>query len=175
VIYVSAAGGSEARSSRPLRFGLVNTLADQSKSTSCLLTQLFAALIKQQTGVDAEVAVAGDVFDLSGLLESKKYQMDFFYGVASSLPGRNTYPGLRPLVTVSKYHAWYARLVAAKGSAAADFAAAAVSVSPLFFPLPVYNTQYTAEPRSNKLLMDTDAQSSTTSSAAWRLCVVASP
>jgi len=122
VIYVSAAGGSEAKSSRPLHFGLVNTLADQSKSTSRLLTQLFAALIKQQTGVDAEVAVAGDVFDLSGLLESKKYQLGFFYGVEFAW-AEHEYPGLRPLVTLSKYHAWHARLVVPKGSAAEDFAA----------------------------------------------------
>jgi ABC-type phosphate/phosphonate transport system substrate-binding protein len=118
----SAADDSPPRSSRPLQFGLVKTLTDQSNAASKVLTQLFAALIKQQTGVDAEVAVAGDAFDVGGSLHNKKYQLGFLYGVEFAW-AEHEYPDLRPLVTISKYHAWHARLVVAKGNAAADFAA----------------------------------------------------
>jgi ABC-type phosphate/phosphonate transport system substrate-binding protein len=122
---LSMSSGSEtgARPAQPIQIGLVKTLADQSTSARRLVTHLFGALVKQQTGVDARVTIAGDAFDLGRRLEEKKYQLGFFYGVEFAW-AQQEYHDLRPLVTViSKYHAWHARLVVSKDNEAADLAA----------------------------------------------------
>jgi ABC-type phosphate/phosphonate transport system substrate-binding protein len=110
-------------SAEPIQMGLVKTLADESKAASLLVTHLFAALIKQETGVDGRVTFAGDAFQLGGLLEEKTYHLGFFYGVEFAW-AQQEYHRLRPLVTViSKYHKWHARLVVSKDNKAADVAA----------------------------------------------------
>jgi ABC-type phosphate/phosphonate transport system substrate-binding protein len=117
-----SAGDETGGPAQPIQIGIVKTVADQSKSVGRLVAHFFAALVKQQTGVGAQVTIAGDAFHLGGLLEEKKQQLGFFYGVEFAW-AQQEYPDLRPLVTViSRYHVWHARLVVSKENKA-DLAA----------------------------------------------------
>jgi ABC-type phosphate/phosphonate transport system substrate-binding protein len=84
------------------------------------MTDIFGSLVKEETGVNARVSLAGDAFRLGRLLEDKKYQLGFFYGVEYAW-AKEKYRDLQPLVIViSKYHAWHARLLVRKDSQASD-------------------------------------------------------
>ena len=100
---------------KPIEFGVVKSLAhDQPKA----LEYGLGSFLKNQTGVDSRVSVAGDALQLGKLMKENRYQLGFFHGIEFAW-AQKKYPDLRPLVmVVSKYRQWHALVIVKKNSAA---------------------------------------------------------
>src|SRR5262249_18442274 len=100
---------------KPIELGVVKSLAhDQSKA----LESSLGSFLKNQTGVDSRVRVAGDALQLGKLMKENRYQFGFFHGIEFAW-AQTKYPDLRPLVmVVSKYRQWHALVIVKKNSAA---------------------------------------------------------
>jgi len=115
---------ADEQPSERVHIGMVQTLfADQPKAIMHFLVGRFGAFVKEQTGVDSQVSMAGDPLALGKLLHEYKEQLGFFYGIEFAR-AQQKYPDLRPLtLVISKYKRWHAKLVVAKDNPVGSIAA----------------------------------------------------
>jgi ABC-type phosphate/phosphonate transport system substrate-binding protein len=112
-----------ADTSGPVKIGMVQTLfADIPQSLVNVLARPFGSLMKEQTGVDGQLIIAGDAFHVGKLLHENQYQLGIFQGIEFAW-AQQKFPDLRPLmIAVSKHHHLRAKLVVDKDGNISSFA-----------------------------------------------------
>jgi ABC-type phosphate/phosphonate transport system substrate-binding protein len=109
---------------RTVQIGMVQSLfVDIPRPLVNVLALPFANLMKEQTGVDGQLVIAGDAFHVGKLLHEDKYQVGIFQGIEFAW-ARTKYADLQPLmIAVGKHQTLRATLVANQENTAGGFVA----------------------------------------------------
>ena len=107
----------------PVQIGMVQTLFNdipQTLVTFCAAP--FSSLLKEQTGVDGNLTIAGDGLTVGKLLHENKYHLGIFQGIEFAW-AQHKYPDLKPLMIAVSYHpVLHANLVVKADNPATGFA-----------------------------------------------------
>jgi ABC-type phosphate/phosphonate transport system substrate-binding protein len=114
---------SAQTSSQPVQIGMVQTLfTDVPTPVIGLLMPPFRELMRQFTGLDGQIQVGGDCYDIAKKLDESKIQLGVFHGVEFAW-ARAKFPELRPLlICVNEQRFLRALLVIRKDDPAASAA-----------------------------------------------------
>lgn len=95
---------AERSPSEPVRIGMVSTLFNDIPAALVeFVGEPFKALVKEFTGLDGQLKVGGDTFDVGKQLVDRKLDFAVFHGFEYGW-ARQKYPELRPLtIAVNKY------------------------------------------------------------------------
>lgn len=118
-----AASADEKTPPDTIRIGLVTSLfRDVPAPLIELAKQPFRTLMRDQTGLNGEMAVGGDPMTLAKLLQQDKLHLGVFHGVEFAW-AQERYPELRPLViAINRQRVLHANLVVREDSTATTFA-----------------------------------------------------
>jgi ABC-type phosphate/phosphonate transport system substrate-binding protein len=107
----------------PVQIGMVQTLfTDIPQTLVNICAAPFNALLKEQTGVDGNLTIAGDGLTVGKLLHENKYQLGIFQGIEFAW-AQHKYPDLKPLMIAVSYNpVLHANLVVREGNPATGFA-----------------------------------------------------
>lgn len=125
LLFVGAAGflsAQDAKTPEPVHIGMVSSLFnDVPPAFVQLAGGPFRALVKEFTGLDGQLIVGGDTFDVAKKLMEKKLDLAVFHGFEFGWAVQK-YQELRPLtIAVSKHRQVYAYLVVRDDSTARCF------------------------------------------------------
>jgi ABC-type phosphate/phosphonate transport system substrate-binding protein len=114
---------ADAPPAGPVQIGMVQTLFNDIPQTLVnICSAPFGALLKDQTGVDGNLTIAGDGLTVGKLLHENKYQLGIFQGIEFAW-AQHKYPDLKPLMIAVSYHPiLHANLVVREDNPATGFA-----------------------------------------------------
>jgi ABC-type phosphate/phosphonate transport system substrate-binding protein len=121
---VPALAPAQEKSAPPItKIGVPNTLfRDVPAGMIQVLTPSFLSLMRDQTGLEGELVMADDAFDLGRRLNDKEVQVAIFHGFEFAW-AQDKYPELKPLaVAVNRHATQRALLMIRNDSAAASLA-----------------------------------------------------
>jgi len=106
-----------------VHIGMVQTLFNDIPQTLVQICAApFSALLKDRTGVDGNLTIAGDGLTVGKLLHENKYQIGIFQGIEFAW-AQHKYPDLKPLMIAVSYHPiLHANLVVLDSNPATGFA-----------------------------------------------------
>ena len=106
-----------------VQIGMTQTLFTDIPQWQINIAQVpFAGLMKEQTGVDGKLNIAGDGLTVGKLLHENKYQLGIFQGIEFAW-AQHKYHDLKPLMIAVSYHPiLHANLVVREDSPATGFA-----------------------------------------------------
>lgn len=107
----------------PVEIGIVQTLfTDIPQALVNICAAPFTDLLKDQTGINGKLTIAGDAFFVGKLLHENKYQLGIFQGIEFAW-AQQKYPDLEPLmIAVNYFPVLHANLVVRNDNHAAGFA-----------------------------------------------------
>jgi ABC-type phosphate/phosphonate transport system substrate-binding protein len=114
---------ADAPKAGPVQIGMVQTLFNDIPHTLVQIAAApFSALLKDQTGVDGNLTIAGDGLTVGKLLHENKYQLGIFQGIEFAW-AQHKYPDLKPLMIAVSYNpVLHANLVVRDDCPATGFA-----------------------------------------------------
>jgi ABC-type phosphate/phosphonate transport system substrate-binding protein len=119
----TSAGAADLGDPNLVKIGMVSSLFnDVPQPIVNILMPPFKGLIKQFTGLDGDVLVGGDVYDMARQVAQDKIHLAVFHGVEFGW-AQQKYPELRPLmIAINKHRTLQAHVIVAREGAVAEFA-----------------------------------------------------